>query len=385
MSKDIKGYVYRIKPTISQIELVNKTFGCVRKMWNTLLFERETIYEMFGKYPELHNAHVYANPKYIKGIYPYMYEVDSQALTTAWLHLKNAYQNFFNQSHDHPLYKSRNNPIQSYTTHIVNDNIRIERSYLKLPKLGLVKIKLHRPLPKDALIKAVTVKKEAGKYYVSLRVTYEHEKKQTEVFQRAIGLDYTLHGLYVDSEGNRANCPNYYKQSLIKLAHEQKILSRRQKKSSNYESQKLKIQKLHQHIKNQRQDFLHKASRYLVNTYDVISIETLDLKEMAKTKHFRKSISDTSYNTFARYLEYKTKGEGKTLVKIDKYYASTKTCSRCGKLHDMPLAQRVYTCACGNQMDRDLNAAINIGVQGLIEHYQKAYGTDAIAWSSSGH
>ena len=184
----------------------------------------------------------------------------------------------------------------------------------------------------------------------------------------------------MDSEGRSADYPNYYKKALEKLAKEQKILSKRVKGSSNYLKQRDRVATLHLHIKNQRKDFLHKASRSLVNTYDLISIETLDLTEMAKTKHFRKSISDTSYGTFTRYLEYKTRDSGKTLIKIDQYYPSTKTCSVCGREKDIKLSERTYNCECGHKMDRDLNAAINIGVQGLIQYVTKAYGTDAIAW-----
>ena len=380
MSETIKGYVFRLKPTTKQINLINQTFGCVRKMWNILLFERKSIYELYGKYPELLKSHDYLNPKTIKEQFPYMYDVDSQSLTTAWLHLKQAYINFFNQSHDEPQYKSRHNPIQSYTTHTISDNIRIEGTYLKLPKLGLVKIKLHRVLPQGSIIKAATIKKDGKHYYVSLRVEYEHLAQPEKVLEKAIGLDYTLQGLYMDSEGNKADYPNYYKQALEKLSKEQKILSKRVQGSANYLKQKEKLASLHLHIKNQRKDFLHKASRYLVNTYDLISIETLDLTEMAKTKHFRKSISDTSYGNFTRYLSYKAKDLGKTLIKIDPYYPSTKTCSQCGKEKDIKLSERTYHCECGHQMDRDLNAAINIGVQGLIKYVKNAYGTDAIAW-----
>ena len=376
MREAMKGFVYRLKPTAKQMNLIHQTFGCVRKMYNTLLFERKTIYELFGKYPELLSSHDYMNPKYIKAHFPYMNDVDSQSLTTAWLNLKNAYSNFFNKSHKEPRYKSRHNDIQSYTTHTTNNNIRIECSYVKLPKLGFVKIRLHRPLPKGSHITAATIKREAGKYDVSLRIKYEQEMKQEKAFQRAIGLDYALHGLYVDSEGNTADYPNYDKQSLDKLKREQRILSRRVKGSSNYLKQKQRLSTLHRHIRNQRRDFLHKASRYLVNNYDVISIETLDLTEMAKTKHFRKSISDTSFGTFTKYLEYKARDDGKTLIKIDTYYPSTKTCSKCGSVHDMPLTQRTYRCACGNVMDRDLNAAINIARQGLLTYTQEAYGID---------
>lgn len=195
-----------------------------------------------------------------------------------------------------------------------------------------------------------------------------------------MGLDYALQGLYMDSEGHKGDYPNYYKHALEKLAREQKILSRRTQGSRNYLKQKDKLSSLHLHIKNQRKDFLHKASRSLVNTYDLISIETLDLTEMAKTKHFRKSIYDTSYGTFTRYLEYKARDEGKTLVKIEKYYPASKTCSQCGRVRDITLSERTYHCTCGHKMNRDLNAAINIGVQGLIKYVTKVYGTDVIAW-----
>jgi len=377
MNETMKGYVYRLKPTTKQIDLINQTFGCVRKMWNILLLERKSIYELYGKYPELLNGHQYVNPKYIKEQFPYMYDVDSQSLTTAWLHLKQAYSNFFNKSHDEPKYKSRHASIQSYTTHTISGNIRIEDTHIKLLKLGMVKMKLHRPLPKGSIIKAATIKKDGKHYYVSLRVEYSHLTQPEKALEKAIGLDYTLQGLYMDSEGHKADYPNYYKESLEKLKKEQRILSKRVKGSSNYLKQKEKLSTLHLHIKNQRKDFLHKASRYLVNTYDLISIETLDLTEMAKTKHFRKSIYDTSFGIFTRYLEYKTKDEGKTLIKIDQYYPSTKTCSVCGRENDIKLIERTYKCQCGHVMDRDLNAAINIGVQGLIKYATKAYGIDA--------
>ncbi len=375
----IKGYQYRLKPNHKQIDIINQTFGCVRKMWNTLLFERESIFELFGEHKELLQSHKYMNPKYIKEQFPYMYDVDSQALTTTWLYLKTAYNNFFNKTHEAPRYKSRHNPIQSYTTHQTNNNIRIEGSYIKLPKLGYVRFNYHRTLPKDSFIKAATIKREAGKYYVSLRIESKDKVVIDSNFKRSIGLDYTLHGLYTDSMGNSAAYPDYYKQSLDKLKKESRILSRRHKGSKNYLEQKQKLSKLHQHIKNQRKDFLHKASRNLVNDYEVISIETLDLTEMAKTKHFRKSISDTAYHMFTKFLEYKLKDEGKTLIKINKYYPSSKTCSVCGKIHDIPLSQRTYTCTCGNYMDRDHNAAINIGIQGLIEYSKQAYGTDVLS------
>jgi putative transposase len=324
-------------------------------------------------------------PSRIKDDYAYMYEVDSQALTTAWLNLKNAYNNFAKGHNNLPRYKSRHNPIQTYTSHTTNNNIRIEGMYIKMPKLGLVKLKQHRALPNNSKIKAATIKREAGKYYVVLRIEYQEEKKQTSNIQRAIGLDYSLKNLYVDHLGETAEYPMYYKKSLDKLRRAQRVLSRREKGSTRYQKQKLVLGRLNQKIKNQRKDFLHKTSRYLVNNYEVICIEDLDLEEMKKTKHFRKLITDTAFGTFARYLEYKTKDEGKTLVKIPKYYPSTKTCSICGKLNEIELTQRTYKCSCGNIMDRDHNAAINIAVIGLEKYYKNEYGTDSLAWSTCAH
>jgi len=384
MASVVRGYVYRIKPSNKQLELIEKTFGCSRQMWNVLLSERETIYEMYRDYPELLQSHNYTNPSAIKQFYPYMYEVDSQALTTAWMNLTQAFKNFFGGTHQKPIMKSRHNPVQSYTTHTTNNNIRLHGKKLKLPKLGWVKIKLHRSLPDGSILKAATIKKEAGKYYVSLRIQYEQEEKSPSSVQSVIGLDYSLRHLYIDHHGNTASYPMYYKKSLEKLAKEGRILSRRKKGSTRWKKQKRKVQQLHQHIKNQRHDFLHKASRYLVNNYDMICIEDLDLQEMTKTKHFRKSISDTAYGFFTRVLDYKAKDEGKTLIKIDKYYPSSKTCSVCGEQQDIALTERTYTCTCGHQMDRDQNAAINIATQGLLKQY-KAYGTDAIARSICAH
>jgi len=229
-------------------------------------------------------------------------------------------------------------------------------------------------LPDKAIIKAATISKNASnKYYVSLRIEYEEEILNIEHdFYKAIGLDFSLNGFYVNTEGKKANYPMYYINSLEKLAKAQRKLSRRVKASRNYYKQKLKVAKIHEKISNQRNDFLHQESRRLVNDYDIISVETLDLTEMMKNKYFSKKISDISYNKFVNYLSYKCEEAGKILHKVDKYYASSKICSNCGqKKKTLPLSQRVYSCECGNVMDRDHNAAINIATKGLISYLRK--------------
>jgi putative transposase len=319
-------------------------------------------------------SHTYLTPAYYKTLYPYLKEVDSQALTSAWLNLKNSFNNFFHKTHKYPKYKSKKNSKHSYTTHTTNSNIRLEDNGIQLPKLGIVQFRKHRELPDNAIIKAATISKNASnKYYVSLRIEYEEEIINIDKdFQKVIGLDFSLNGFYVGTDGKKANYPMYYINSLERLAKAQRRLSHKVKRSNNYYKQKLKVAKIHEKIANQRNDFLHQESRSLVNNYDIISVETLDLTEMIKNKYFSKKISDISYNKFVNYLTYKCEDAGKILHKVDKYYASSKICSNCGtKKKTLPLSMRVYSCECGNVINRDHNAAINIATQGLIFYLNK--------------
>lgn len=379
-----KGYKYRIYPNVSQQILINKTFGCTRQINNLLLNEKEAIYDLFYEYPELFKSHIYLTPAYYKKIYPYLKEVDSQALTSAWLNLKNSFSNFFKGTHKHPRYKSKKYHKLSYTTHTTNNNVRFEESGLKLPKLGIVKIRKHRALPEESIIKAATISKNASnKYYVSLRIEYQVEIiKHDKDFKKVIGLDFSLNGFYVDTMGKKANYPMYYMNSYEKLAKEQRKLSKKVRGSNNYYAQKQKVARIYEKITNQRNDYLHKLSRDLVNKYDIISVETLDLKEMMKNKYFSKKISDISYNRFVNLLAYKSKDVGKILHKVNKYYASSKICSVCGeKKKTLPLHIRTYECGCGNVIDRDHNAAINIATQSMISYLKSTIedGTASLA------
>ena len=376
-----KGYKYRIYPNKKQEELINKTFGSTRKIHNLLLNEKEAIYELFKDYPELLKSHKYLTPAYYKTIYPYLKEVDSQALTSAWLNLKNAFNNFFKGTHKYPKFKSKKSTKQTYTSHTTNNNIRLEGNGIKLPKLGVVKLRKHRELPKNSIIKATIISKNASnKYYVSLRIEYVEEIVDiNKDFKKAIGLDFSLNGFYVDTTGKKANYPMYYINSLIKLDKEQRKLSHKVKRSKNYYKQRLKVAKIHEKISCQRNDFLHQLSRKLVNSYDIISVETLDLTSMMKNKYFSKKIIDISFNKFVNFLTYKCDDDGKILHKVDKYYASSKICSLCGaKKKTLPLSLRTYSCECGNVIDRDHNAAINIATQGMIS-YLSSLTEDGIA------
>ena len=379
-----RGYKVRIYPNEFQSDIFDQTFGCVRLVWNYSLMERMEVYSLYKDYPDLLKSHKYKTQADWKRDFQFLKEVDSQALATVQQELIGAFSNFYKKTHSHPIFKNKKNNKNSYTTHTTNNNVRIEDNIIKLPKVGLVKIKKkRRKFPDGAIIKAATIsKKPSGNYYVSLRLEFEQEVKVMDsLVTKSIGLDFSLNGFYVSSEGKKANYPMYLHFSLERLAKYQRRLSKKVKGSNGYIKQKLKVSKLHEKITNQRNDFLHKQSRYLVNNYDIISAETLDLEAMLQNKYFSKKVIDISFHKFLTYLKYKCEDEGKLFHQVDKYYASSKICSNCGtKKKTLPLSQRVYSCECGNVIDRDLNAALNICIEGIKTFYTKEDRITSLAW-----
>ena len=302
-----------------------------------------------------------------KDEFPWLKAVDSLALANAQLHLESAFRNFFsNESMGFPNFKSKHEGNNSYTTNLVNGNIALANGYLKLPKLGLVRIKQHRQIPDGYKLKSVTVSKTgSGRYYAAMLYEYHSDIQPAEPVN-AIGLDFSMNGLYVDSNGSTPEYPRFYRESQEKLAREQRKLSRRKKGGSNYRKQKLKVARLHEHIANQRKDFLHKQSRQIANAYDAVCIEDLNMRGMSQALNFGKSVSDNGWGMFTNMLGYKLTEQGKQLVKADKWFPSSKICSHCGAVKDeMPLSERTYRCDCGFVSDRDVNSAINIRKEGL--------------------
>jgi putative transposase len=254
----------------------------------------------------------------------------------------------------------------------VNGNIRIEGKKIRLPKVGMVRVRVHRDIPEGWILKSVTVVKEpTGKYYASLLYELPERENQAKGKSREagekkyLGIDYTMDGLAVMSDGTKADYPKYFRQAEDKLAREQRKLSHCERGSRNYEKQKRKVAVIHEKVKNQRKDFLHKMSRSLADGYDIIGVEDIDMRAMSRSLHFGKSVADNGYGMFRDQLGYKLKDRGKYLVKVDRYYPTSKTCSKCGKVKDvLLLSERIYRCECGNEMDRDVNAAINICEEG---------------------
>ena len=297
-----------------------------------------------------------------------MREVDSLALANVQLHLQAAYQNFFNnKSVGFSNFKSKHSGHNSYTTNHVNGNIALADGFLRLPKIGRVRIKQHRQIPADYRLKSVTVSlTPTGKYYAAILYEYDADIRPVDPVN-VLGLDFSMPELYVDSNGMNPSYPRYYRQAQTKLAKEQQKLSRRKKGGKNYRKQKLKVALIHEHIANQRKDFLHKQSRQIANAYDAVSIEDLNLKCMSQALNFGKSVSDNGWGMFTRMLEYKLADNSKQLVKIDKWFPSSKTCSECGCNNEtLKLGDRIWTCeGCGITHNRDHNAAINIRNEGM--------------------
>ena len=363
-----KAFRYRIYPTAEQTALLAQTFGCVRKVYNELLALQNANYETGEKHMSRTAMNNYCNQT-LKDMYPYLRKVDKFALTNSVYHLADAFDRFFGKKAGYPNFKSKHKSRCSYTTNITNNNIRIEDKYVVLPKLGKVKIKLHRTAPSGYKLKSATVSMTpTHKYYVSLLYEYESQVPHVTVV-KALGLDYSSPHLYIDSEGREPDFEKPFRKYEEKLAKEPHILSkmkesnkgRKLSECKNYQKQKLKVAKIHEKIANCRKDFLHKLSFELAENYDLVGVEDLNMKAMSQCLTLGKSTMDNSYGMFLNFLEYKLNDRGKYLIEVDKWYPSTKTCSCCGNTKPMSLSDREYVCPeCGAVMPRDHNAAINI-------------------------
>ena len=364
-----KAYKFRIYPNQDQQVLLAKTFGSVRLVYNHYLNMKTKTYEESGK--SLSYTKCAADLVDLKKEKPFLKEVDSIALQQALRHLDTAFQNFFrDKSKGYPKFKSKKNHHYSYSTVCVNNNIKLENSVLTLPKIGKIRIKQHRSIPEGYTLKSATISRTpTGKYFASILFEYEVSIQPAELVN-IIGLDFSMHNLFVSSEEEfqvDEQFLHYYRKALDKLAREQRILSHRNRGSKRYDKQRKKIALLHEKIANQRKDYLHKLSRQITNAYDLICVEDLNMQGLSQALNFGKSVADNAWGMFLRYLGYKAEELGKKLVKIDKWFASSKMCHVCGYIHEeLTLSSRKWKCpACQTEHDRDKNAAQNIKAEGM--------------------
>ena len=306
----------------------------------------------------------------IEDMYPLTvkeFEVDSLALANVQLHLEKAYKNFFRDPKTgFPRFKSKHHSRNSYTTNVVNGNILVESKRIRLPKLKWIAMKKHRETAEGLRLKSVTVSMEpSGKYFASLLYEGYSCENQAAVSDystaKILGIDYAMQGMAVFSEKIETEEAGFFRKNEKRLAREQRKLSRCVRGSHNYELQKKKVARCHEKIRNQRRDHLHKLSRKIADSYDAVAVEDIDMKAMSQCLHFGKSVQDNGYGLFREMLDYKLAWQGKKMVKVDRFFPSSKKCCKCGRIKkELRLSERVYHCECGNKMDRDHNAAINI-------------------------
>ncbi len=367
------GFKFRIYPNKTQQNLINRTLGCCRFVYNHFLVLRRDEWTANHK-----SIGCYETQKLLTDLkknedFSWLKEADSMALQEALKNLDRAYQNFFDKRSKYPRFKSKHNHMQSYRTRNQSNGIRIIGGKIKLPKIGEVKIKQSRTF-EGRILNATVSRAASGKYFVSLCVELDKETLIRSNNGGEIGIDVGLKEFCTDSNGSAVENPRVLKRLTRKLIREQRRLSRKMPKSNNRNKARVRVARVHEHIANIRKDFLHKLSTKLVIENQVIAVENLKIKNMMKNHHLAKAIADVSWSEFFRQLEYKAELHGSEILKVDTFYPSSQTCSKCGyqNKETKNLGIRDWTCpACGSHHDRDANAAINI-LRKAIEQKQVA-------------
>jgi len=364
--KIIKSYKFRFYPDSTQVYQLTKEFGCARFVWNQGLIRREYAFNQWGVSlsSQFDISKQITNLKKLK-THEWLKDASSVVLAQKLIDQDKAFDNFFKGRASFPKFKKKSH---SQSIRYTMDKNRAARNYcpgefIKLPKLGQIKIKWSQvPI---GIPKMFTVSKTAsGKYFVSF--TCEEEQKLKPVTCKAIGIDVGIKDVVVTSDGFYSGSPKFTYKYQRKLKNAQRILSRKKKGSNGWHKQRIVVAKIHEKIANSRKDFLHKLTTKIVSENDVICIEDLHVSGMLKNRFLSKSVADVGINEINRQIEYKSAWYGKQVVKISRWYPSTKKCSSCGNIRIMKLSQRTYECECGLVIDRDLNAAINIKRAGLV-------------------
>jgi putative transposase len=369
----LKSYKYEIYPTEPQQVIIEQHFGCSRFIYNWGLEQRIKAHSQGKKLSCIDLANLLPQ---LKEQYPWLKEVNSQSLQMPLRNLDNAFTLFFNKKAGFPKFKSkhRSRPKFQCPQHVQVDFENNTITLIKIPNIPAV---LYRKF--EGIAKTITINRTStNRYFVSILVEDGKELPQKPVVNpsKSIGLDLGIKDFCITSDGDKTENPKHLKTAEKRLKHHQRKLSKKKKYSKNYAEQKLKLAFLHERIKNQRKDFLHKTSTKLIRENQSICLEDLAIGNMLKNHCLAKSISDAAWSEFRRQLEYKADWYGKNILTIGRFEPSSKMCSNCGYAnHTLTLNQREWICpVCGAKHDRDVNAAKNIKQYGLLhlwEHGQR--------------
>ena len=353
-----RGYKYRILPTKEQEESLLQCGGNTRFLWNYVLKINQDYYKETGKFKFYHELAV-SLPK-LKEEYPFLKESFSQSLQTALRQFDKALKDSFKKEKGFPSFKKKMLLTDSFTC---PQKWRLGKGFVFIPKIGEAKWIKHRAMKGKP--KSITISQDGGKWYCSVLCEYTVPDKEKKC-DNVVGCDVGLKEFATLSDGTVISNPKHTKKYEKGLAKEQRKLSKKQKGSKNRFKQRLKVRKIQNKIRNSRKDFLHKTSNLIAKNYDGIVVEDLNIKGMMKNHCLAKSIGDASWSEFNRQLEYKCKWSFKYYLKIGMFEPTSKTCSSCGCIQEMPLSKRIFDCPdCGISIDRDLNASLNIRNIGL--------------------
>jgi len=376
-----KAFKYKLKPTTAQLIQLNQIGGGTRWLWNYMLNQNITQYAIDKKF--IFNRQMQLLLPNLKIQYPWLQDIPSQSLQQKCADLDKAFKQM-KSGKGFPKYKSKKTSNDSFRIPQTNDHIKPTKTQIQIPKLGWIKWKRHIPL--QGLLKSITIKQENNNWYCVCLCELP-DVKQIKIFNKnnVVGIDLGLKDLVITSTGVKYDTPKFYRSKQDKLSKLQRSASKKVKGSNNQNKIKIQIRKLHNKIKNQRSDYLHKISHQITNDYLFIGVENLNIKGMSKNHKLSKSILDQGWGILLYQLDYKSKRNGGLTIKINRYAPSSKTCSSCGNIQDMPLNIREYNCPnCGLHIDRDINASYNIKKWAIDELIKNGYGTDPCGGASDG-